>query len=78
MIIEGDSVTHNSVVSDRSINVSVLDKKIDSVAVVKITRYRRSKPYGTSFRIDNTTIHDELIRLIHPSCPSYDVNRQVT
>ena len=35
------------------------------------------KPYGTSFRIDDAAIRDELIRLVRPGCPSYDVNRQV-
>ena len=45
--MEGDSVTNNSLILD-AVSKRVTDEKIDSVAVVKITRYRRSKPYGTS------------------------------
>ena len=43
-----DSITHNSVVSDSSLVVSVADEKVDGVAVIEITSNRRRKPYGTS------------------------------
>ena len=77
MITEGDSITHNSVVSDSGRVVSVAHEKVDGVAVVEVTSNRRRKPYGTSRWVNHTTIHDELIRLIHPTCPSHDVDRDV-
>ena len=44
MITEGDSITHNSVVSDSGRVVSVAHEKVDGVAVVEVTSNRRRKP----------------------------------
>ena len=48
LIIEGDSVTHNSLILEGKVSKGVADEEVDGVAVVEITRHRRSKPYGTS------------------------------
>ena len=41
MITGGDSITHNSVVSDSSRVVSVAHEKVDGVAVVEVTSNRK-------------------------------------
>ena len=46
MITEGDSITHNSVVSDSGRVVSVAHEKVDGVAVVEVTSNRRRNLMG--------------------------------
>ena len=41
MITGGDSITHNSVVSDSGRVVSVAHEKVDGVAVVEVTSNRK-------------------------------------
>ena len=77
MITEGDSITHNSVVSDSGRVVSVAHEKVDGVAVVG--GYGATGEENLMGPADGSTTphHDELIRLIHPTCPSHDVDRDV-